>query len=113
LRTTLWRQLPLIAHALGKQRFKRLYLDVFMDLLFSSLESRSSSQLSQHAAGQCAEELAEIVGPAIFRARLEDYQRDIFDRAIRERQMLPKGPPDAFSPFGPPGLLDTVGRVSQ
>jgi len=113
LRTTLWRQLPLIAHALGKQRFKRLYLNVFMDLLFSSLESRSSSQLSQHAAGQCAEELAEIVGPAIFRARLEDYQRDIFDRAIRERQMLPKGPPDAFSPFGPPGLLDTVGRVSQ
>lgn len=112
LRATLWRQVPVIAHALGKQRFKKVYLEVFMDLLFSSLESRSSSQLSQHAAGQCAEELAEIVGPAIFRARLEDYQRDIFDRAMRERQLLPKGPPDAFSPFGPPGLLDAVGTSS-
>jgi hypothetical protein len=109
MRATLWRQLPIIAHALGKQRFKRLYLDVFMELLFSSLESRSSSQLSQHAAAQCAEELSEFVGAAIFRARLEDYQQETFDRAMRERQLLPKGPPDAFSPFGPPGLLDSIG----
>jgi hypothetical protein len=114
MRATLWRQLPIIAHALGKQKFKRLYLDVFMELLFSSLESRSSSQLSRHAAAQCAQELAEFVGPAIFRARLEDYQQEIYDGAMRERSLLPRGPPDAFSPFGPPGLLDTVGtRYSE
>lgn len=111
LRATLWRTLPIIAQALGKQRFKRLYLDVFMDLLFSNLESRTASELSIHAAGQCAEELANLVGMPIFRGRLDDYQRDTFDRTMREREMMPKGPADAaaFSPFGPPGLLDTVG----
>jgi HEAT repeat len=110
LRTTLWRSLPTMAYAIGKDRFKRHFLDIFMDLLFSNMESRSASQLSVHAAGQCAEELSLLVGPAIFRGRLEDYQRDLFDRTMRERQMMPKGPAggDSFSPFGPTDLLDGV-----
>lgn len=109
LRATLWRQLPSMARALGKQRFKRLYCDVFMDLLLSNLERTTASALSKHAAGQCADELSQLVGPAIFRGRMDDYQQRTFDRAMRERQQqMPKGPMDggAFSPFGPPGMLD-------
>jgi hypothetical protein len=112
MRTTLWRQLPTIAHALGKERFKRHYLDIFTDLMFHNLESRSASQVSIHAAGQCAEEIAELVGRAIFRGRLEDYQRDVFDQVMRDRALMPKGPDEdaGFSPFGPPGLLDAVNK---
>lgn len=106
LRATLWRQLPGMAVALGKQRFKRLYLDIFMDLLISNLERTTASALSKHAAGQCAEELAQLVGPSIFRGRLDDYQQAAYDRAMRERQQVKTGPMDAFSPFGPPGMLD-------
>jgi hypothetical protein len=113
LRTTLWKCVPTMAYALGKQRFKMCYFDIFIELLFSNLESRSASQLSQHAAGQCVEELAALVHPNIFRGRLEDdTQRACYDRVIRERQMMPKGPisdgSDILSPFGPPGLLNVV-----
>jgi hypothetical protein len=111
LRATLWRQLPSMARALGKQRFKRLYLDVFMDLLLSNMERSTASALSKHAAGQCAEELSQFIGPSIFRGRLDDYQQRTFDRAMQERQQqMPKGPIDGavFSPFGPPGMLDHV-----
>jgi HEAT repeat len=111
LRATLWRVLPEMAHSIGKERFKRFYMDIFMDLLFNSIESRTASQLSVHAAGLCAEELASFVGTAIFRGRLEDDQKEIFDRTMRERQMMPKGPAsggDAFSPFGPVGLLASL-----
>lgn len=103
LRTTLWRCLPNMAFCIGKERFKRHYLEIFMDLLFSNLESRTASQLSMHAAGQCAEDLSNLVGVSIFRGRLEDYQLEVFDRAIRERQMMSKGPSmgNSFSPFGP------------
>jgi hypothetical protein len=109
LRATLWRQLPAMAHAIGAARFKRWYLEMFTDLLFRNLDSRSASALSRHAAGQCAEELADLVGRSLFRARLDDDQRRTFDEAVRERANAPKGPPmDGFSPFGPPGLLDAV-----
>lgn len=110
LRATLWRQLPVIAQTLGKQRFKRLYLDVFLDLLMSNLERSTASALSKHAAGQCAEQLAQLIGMSIFRGRLDDFQQATFDKAMRERREMPKGPADegAFSPFGPPGLLDHV-----
>ena len=109
LRATLWRQLPGMAHALGKQRFKRMYLTIFTDLLISNMERSTASALSKHAAGQCAEELAQLVGYSIFRGRLDDYQQEIFDNAMRDRQHnAPKGPMDGggFSPFGPPGMLD-------
>jgi len=113
LRATLWGQVPIMAEALGKQRFKRNgYLEIFTDLLFSNLESRTASQLSKHAAGQCAEDCADLIGVAIFRGRLEDYQRDIFDDAMREREAMPKGPAmggPSFSPFGPQGLVGQMG----
>ena len=113
LRATLWKQLPIIARALGKQRFKRIYLQSVLELLVENMENRSSqaSQLSIHAAGQCAEELAALVGVGIFRGRLEeDWQRELFDRVMEERQMMGNvgpsggGPLGAtFSPFGPMG----------
>lgn len=108
LRATLWRQVPEMAQALGKDRFKRHYLEIFVDLLFRTLDQRTASQLSKHAAGQCADELAKLVGPTIFRGRLDDYQRQLLDQVLQERRQMPRGPPDAFSPFGPPGLLDHI-----
>lgn len=119
LRTTLWKQLPVIAKALGKQRFKRNYLQLFMELLVKNMENRgsSASQLSVHAAGQCAEELASFVGIGIFRGRFEeDWQRDIFDRTINERKRSARasGPgPTAFSPFGPVGGMVIVGNETK
>lgn len=104
LRTTLWKQLPLIAKALGKQRFKRSYLHMFLDMLIDNLDEKTNaSQLSVHAAGQCAEELANLVGMSILRGRLEDgWQRDIFDAVIEKRRGMAKTmPSEGFSPFGP------------
>jgi hypothetical protein len=111
LRATLWRQLPLMAHAWGKEKFKRKYLHIFTDLLMDHLDMRTASPLSKHAAGQCADLLADLVGRGIFRGRLEDWQQEIFDSTMRERALLPSGPIDdgIFSPYGPPGLLDGVG----
>ena len=110
LRATLWRQLPLMAQALGKDRFKRHYLDLFLDLLFHTLDSRSASQLSIHAAGQCAEALSSLVGVNIFRGRLEDSQRAVFDQVLRERAQAPKGPGDdsGYAHLGPPDLFDAI-----
>ena len=115
LRTTLWRQLPPIAEALGKRRFKGLYLDIFIELLAKNLDDRhgtGASQLSIHAAGQCAEELANLSGVRIFRGRLEAVGgEEAFDRVIesrkREQQMAAAagrfpGREVFQSPFGPP-----------
>ena len=104
-------QLPIIAKVMGKKRFKRHYLQLFLDLLIKNMENRSdASQLSVHAAGQCAEELANIVGVGIFRGRLEeDWQREVFDRTMNERKNTNKQRPgpEAFSPFGPLGGMVT------
>ena len=111
LRTTLWKQLPFIAKSLGKQRFKRHYLQSFMDLLMMNMENRHDalSQLSVHAAGQCADELSSLVGLGIFRGRMEeDWQRNVFDQVMEERRRmaLAEGPgPEPFSPFGPSGAM--------
>jgi hypothetical protein len=106
LRTTLFRQLPIMARALGKQRFKRTYLQLFTDLILNALDSRTESALSQHAAGQCCEELGALVGHGIFRGRLDDYQQTIYDTVMRERSEQNAGGHmmmEAFaSPFGPP-----------
>ena len=110
LRTTLWRQLPPIAEALGKRRFKGLYLDLFIELLAKNLDDRygtGASQLSIHAAGQCAEELANLIGVGIFRGRLEATGGEqAFDRVMedrrREKQMATAAGREVFvSPFGP------------
>jgi len=113
LRTTLWRQLPTMMAAIGKQRCKRLYLDIFMDLLMRNIESRTASAISKHAAVSCAYELSMLVGPNIFRGRIDDdYQREALDRALGERQMQQQQSPreqgTQFSPFEPPGLLDNL-----
>lgn len=106
LRTTLWKNLPVMARALGKQRFKRMYLQTFMDMIVDNLDEKNhASQLSVHAAGQCAEELSNLVGPGIFRGRLEeDWQREILDNAMKERREMCNSrmtPSEGFSPFGP------------
>lgn len=115
MRATLWRQLPIMANALGKNRFKRQYLHIFLDLLAANLDADRSgsgaSQLSVHAAGQCAEELARLVGFGIFRGRLEaegEWQVEAFDRAMEDRKrQAHMGPPveQGFSPFGPANLI--------
>lgn len=104
--------------AVGKQRCKRSYLEVFLDLLMRNLESRTASAISTHAAATCAHELSVLVGPNIFRGRLyDDYQRETLDRALRQRQMeedhmapmrQQQSTQTQFSPFEPPGLLDNL-----
>jgi hypothetical protein len=90
LRTTLWKQLPPIAEALGKRRFKGLYLDLFIDLLAKNLDDSSgsgTSLLSIHAAGQCAEELASLIGIGIFRGRFAEIGGQVaLDRVLYERK---------------------------
>lgn len=118
LRATLWRQLPAMMYAVGKQRCKRLYLELFMDLMMRNLESRTASAISKHAAASCAYELSAFIGPNIFRGRIyDDYQREAFDRAMMERQieeqqmspmMQQMQHQTQFSPFEPPGLLDNL-----
>mmetsp|Transcript_23801 Transcript_23801/g.34747 ORF Transcript_23801/g.34747 Transcript_23801/m.34747 type:complete len:844 (-) Transcript_23801:437-2968(-) len=83
LRATVWKQLPEIARGLGKQRFKRIYLDLCLDLLMTNLGDTSASQLSIHAAEQCCVQLAEFVGKGILRGRVcDDRQRDALDRCL-------------------------------
>lgn len=117
MRATLWRQLPSMMHAVGKQRCKKLYLDVFMDLLMRNIESRTASAISIHAAGTCAYELGQLVGPNIFRGRIyDDYQREALDLLLRERELEEQNMGSMrlqqnqtqFSPFEPPGLLDNL-----
>jgi len=81
LRATLFKALVGIAHGVGKQRFKRHYLELITELLFATLEvehgrhssnfrtddARDGNQLVIHAAEQCCEELSELVGGMIFR----------------------------------------------
>jgi len=117
LRATLWRQLPGMMTAVGKVRCKKLYLEVFLDLLMRNLESSSASAISKHAAASCCYELGVLVGPNIFRGRIyDDYQKEVLDRALREREieerhmapmMQQQQQQTQFSPFEPPGLLDT------
>ena len=51
-------------------------------------DSGTASALSKHAAGQCCEELGTLVGAGIFRGRLEDYQQEIYDRAMQKRKNM-------------------------
>jgi hypothetical protein len=117
LRATLWRQLPGMMNDVGKVRCKRLYLEVFLDLLIRNLESSTASAISKHAAATCAYELGVLVGPNILRGRLfDEHQQEVLDRALREREIEERNMAPMlqqqqnqkqFSPFEPPGLLDT------
>merc|ERR1711935_801792 len=82
-----------------------------------NLESRTASAISKHAAIACAYEISALVGPNIFRGRLyDDYQKDVLDKVLRDREieegnlspmMQQQQHQTQFSPFEPPGLLDT------
>merc|ERR1712048_1343150 len=93
LRVTLWRQLPIMANSLGKKRFKRSYLELFLDLLFHNLElrqTRENSPLSVNAAEQCMEQLAILIGTKILHGRLEENWQQkilvaIMDEAKNEK----------------------------
>jgi hypothetical protein len=126
LRATLWRQLPAMCTSVGKLRTKRLYLELFLDLLLRNLESTTASAISKHAASTCAFELSQLVGPSIFMGRLQDdRQRHCVENVFRERQqqeqsmmghsMAQNNPdqqtPKQFSPFEPPGLLDNLDKM--
>ena len=104
---------------------KRLYLEIFMDLLMRNLESDTSSAISKHAASACAYELSQLVGPSNFLGRImDDRQRQIATKVLREREeeehirnsgSMPHFHPQMqahspFSPFEPPGLLDNIGK---
>ena len=118
LKATLWRQLPAICHALGKVRTKRLYLELFLDLMMSNIESSTASAISKHAAESCAYELGKLVGPSIFIGRIQDDRQqqmveDVFrQRKFEEQRAQPQQFQTQFSPFEPPGLLDNIDAVA-
>lgn len=115
LRATLWNQLPRMMLAIGKIRCKRLYLEVFLDLLMETIESRTASAICKHAAATCAYDLSALVGPSILRGRLYDgRQKESLDSVLREQQLeeqkcghMKDNQQSQPSPFEPPGLLDT------
>jgi hypothetical protein len=132
LRATLWRQLPAMCSSVGKLRTKRLYLELFLDLLLRNLQSTTASAISKHAASTCAFELSQLVGPSIFMGRLQDdRQRQCVEQIFRERQQHEdesgnmmgqhfhaaaqnneqQQMPKQFSPFEPPGLLDNLDKM--
>lgn len=110
LRATLWKCVPPMAKALGKQRFKRSYLECTVELLFRNLEMSTATQLSKHAAAECAAYLADLIGPGIFRGRLDDDQQVTYDRLVVGR---PRGEPpidSMMSPFGPLSVAAGLGK---
>ena len=104
LRATLWKLVPPMAQALGKVRFKRQYLSSTAELLFWNLDMSTASALSKHAASECVEQLTQLIGRAMFRGRLDDWQQDVFDRVLSNRQKT-MATPEIVSPFGPPGMI--------
>ncbi len=85
LRATLWRAIPEMANAAGKQRFKKIYLGTpgFLELLLATLEDRNTSQLALHAATQCSLQLATLVGKGILLGRVwDDGERQVLERAL-------------------------------
>lgn len=67
LQETIWKQLVLMAKALGKKVFKR-YLELFFDPLVFTLEG--SNRLAKFAAQNCIRQLNDFIGPTIFIGRL-------------------------------------------
>ena len=75
LRATVWKQLPEMCTKLGKQRFKSLYLDLFLEELVKNLEkeeSNSATPLSIAGAAHCCDALSAAIGKGIFRGRIVD-----------------------------------------
>lgn len=68
LQETIWKQLPAMGQALGKQVLKR-YLELFFDPLVFTLQG--SHRLAKFAARECVAQLSHQIGPSIFRGRLD------------------------------------------
>uniref|UniRef100_UPI00358EA03A uncharacterized protein isoform X1 n=1 Tax=Myxine glutinosa TaxID=7769 RepID=UPI00358EA03A len=64
------RQLPVLAQHVGKRAFK-VHLENFLDSIFYGLDCEN--QLTACAATECLQRLAQIIGPAILRGRVEMY----------------------------------------
>eukprot|EP01012_Entosiphon_sulcatum_P059299 TRINITY_DN83670_c0_g1_i1.p1 TRINITY_DN83670_c0_g1~~TRINITY_DN83670_c0_g1_i1.p1 ORF type:complete len:675 (+),score=108.03 TRINITY_DN83670_c0_g1_i1:25-2025(+) len=67
LLTTIWKALPVIAEHIGKRRLKR-HLDVFLESLGYTVGC--GNRLAETAAQQCTRSLAELIGPEMLRARI-------------------------------------------
>jgi len=130
LRATLFRQVPEMARAVGKLKWKRLYLDTagFLDLMIDTLQDRGgeTSQLAVHAAGSCATEMANLVGKGILVGRvLDELQQTFLQEYLASQSSLPHGhgmmhhPPGLMGggamggamPFGMGPPAPTPGRV--
>ncbi|RQM20684.1 hypothetical protein B5M09_004947 [Aphanomyces astaci] len=68
LQETLWKQLPVIGASLGKQVFKR-HIELFFDPLALTLQG--THRLAKFAAVECTKQLSQLIGPSIFRGRLD------------------------------------------
>ncbi|ETW09496.1 hypothetical protein H310_00065 [Aphanomyces invadans] len=68
LQETLWKQLPAMGAALGKPLFKR-HIELFFDPLALTLQG--THRLAKFAAVECTKQLSQLIGPSIFRGRLE------------------------------------------
>ncbi|XP_037085258.1 uncharacterized protein LOC119105821 isoform X2 [Pollicipes pollicipes] len=67
---TVCRALPPVAAGLGKRPFKQ-HLELFLDTLLYALTCEN--QLTAEAARCCAEQLSALLGPGIFRGRVENF----------------------------------------
>lgn len=76
LRESVWKCLPDIAISLGKRAFKP-HLEMFIGPLFKSV--RCGQQLEEVAAGRAIGKLMDLIGPSIFRGRLDTMQKEILD----------------------------------
>eukprot|EP00123_Amoebidium_parasiticum_P008862 comp19068_c0_seq1/m.21543 comp19068_c0_seq1/g.21543 ORF comp19068_c0_seq1/g.21543 comp19068_c0_seq1/m.21543 type:complete len:696 (-) comp19068_c0_seq1:466-2553(-) len=65
---TMWKQLPVVAKALGKRPFKQ-YLEEFFEPLVYTLQC--GNRLAGDAAGECVLELCTFLGRSIYVGRLE------------------------------------------
>ena len=68
LKDSVWRSVPVIAKAMGKRAFKD-QLELFIDELF--LDANNSVENVKAVASECIRDLNRLIGPAIFRGRVE------------------------------------------
>ncbi|OQS01369.1 hypothetical protein ACHHYP_01181 [Achlya hypogyna] len=85
LQETLWKQLPAMGQSLGKQVFKR-HIELFFDPLAMTLQG--THRLARFAAVDCVKQLSTLIGPSIFRGRLE--ANDLWLQHIAPHMDAPK-----------------------
>lgn len=70
LQETVWKQIPKMAQALGKNVFKR-HLEQILDPLVFTLNG--NNRLAKFAAVQCVQQLNQLIGPVIFQGRIQHH----------------------------------------